>query len=59
MVGIDQERQFGRSSDAMGLVGELGEGEDDQVGRAEDGLRAERSGKHAHLVAQILGDPCR
>jgi len=40
----------------MGLIGEFGEREHDDVGRAEHGERCDRAGEHADLEAQVLGD---
>ena len=56
VIGIDQQRQLAGAIDAIGLVGELGEGQHDQVGRAEHRERADRAGEHADLEAEILGD---
>ncbi len=56
MIGIDQQRQAAGAADATGLLGELGQREDDEIGRAEHRERRDRARKHPGLEAQILGD---
>ncbi len=55
MVGVHDEREVGCAHDAPDLVGELGERQDDQVGRRERRVRRDRSGQHAELVADRFG----
>ena len=56
MVGIDQQRQLAGAVDAVGLRGELGQRQHDQVGHAEHGERGDGAGEHADLEPQLLGD---
>jgi hypothetical protein len=56
VVGIDQERQIGCAVDAIGLRGKFGEGEEDDVGRAEHRERGHRPGQHPGFETEILRD---
>ena len=56
VVGIDQQRQIAGPVDAIGLRGEFGEREQDDVGRTEHRERGDRPGQHAGLEAEILRD---
>jgi len=35
MVGVDQQRQIAGAADPVGLPGEFGQGQDDEIGGAE------------------------
>ena len=59
MIGIDNQRKFTGAANAMRLVGKFAEREHDQIRRAEHGKRRYRTGKHAGLEAEILGDTRR
>jgi hypothetical protein len=56
MIGIDQERQMSGPVDTIGLPGKFGEGEQDDVGRAEHGKRGHRTGQHRGFETEILRD---
>ncbi len=55
MIGVDDQRQLAGAADALRLVGEFGQGQHDQVGRAEHRQRRDRTGEHAGLETEILG----
>ena len=59
MVGVDQQCQVAGSANAVGLSGEFGQGQDDEIGGAEHRHRPDRAGKHPDLEAEILGDARR
>ena len=57
VVGVDHQRQAAGAVDAVGLGGELAQGQHDQVGGAQHGERGGRAREHAELEAEVLGDP--
>ena len=59
VVGVDHEGQRGGARHAPALVGELGQRQHDQVGRAQHRQRGRRAADHADLEADILGQPDR
>ena len=59
MIGIDDQRQFTGAADAPCLVGKLGEGQNDEVGGAQDRQGGDRAGKHAGFETKVFGDSGR
>ena len=59
MIGIDHQRQLAGAVDAIGLRGEFGQRQQDQVGIAQHGEGTDRTGEHADLEAEFLGDARR
>src|SRR5438270_203117 len=49
VVGVDHEGQVAAAGDASDLLGELGQGQDDEIGRAEHRPRGDRPREHADL----------
>jgi hypothetical protein len=49
VIGVDHQRQVAPARDAADLLGELGQRQDDEIGRPEDRRRGDRAREHADL----------
>ena len=52
MVGVHHEGQIAPARDASDLLGKLGQGQDDEIRRSQNGPRGNRAGEHSHLEPQ-------
>ena len=59
MVGIDQQRQRRGAADAADLLGELGQRQQHQIGRAQHREARDRAGQHPHLEPDSGGEARR
>ena len=57
VVGVDHQAEVAGAADAVDLLGEFGEGEDDEVGGTKDGAGGDGAGEHSDFEAQVRGGP--